>query len=633
MKKKLALLLAVLMLFCVLPLGARAAGAEADIACRITRVPLSPVQTQVLELLENALRARMDAVDVSEYHIKLDELIDVLNELLWEPEFFYYESSTFHYDYYTEEVTEVELLYLAEYGPSELAAFEEAVQAALSVLLPDMSELQKALVLHDYLTQHIAYDYASYMAGTVPEDSYNAYGALVKGTAVCEGYAKAYKVLLNRLGIDAIVVSSLSMNHGWNLVKLDGAWYHVDVTWDDPAPDTLGKANHTYFLLSDSAMLSRDSGSGSKHYAWDGDISCTDTTYDGAVVWSEAKQPLIFTDASTVWFMRSEGEGPFMTLKLVKRDWNSGTETVAATVRDYWPVWNKSSSYWLGAYSGLCSRGGMLYFNDSRHIYRFDPEVGTLSTVLDFDSGDGYIYGLAAADDGLRYLVSSSPDEQGSVRSLRADASGAPEPAPEPTPEPAPEPTPEPAPEPTPAPTPAPAPAENPFTDVSSWDYYYEAVLWAYAGNVTKGTSATEFSPEDSCTRGQVVTFLWRSAGCPEPVSEVNPFADVPEDAYYRDAVLWAVEKGITNGTGTDEATGKQVFSPGQTCSYAHILTFLYRAATGNLTSVGAWYDDALHWAKANELLTGTLVGRDQGRVNADCPRCDVVTYLWRNAA
>ena len=150
---------------------------------------------------------------------------------------------------------------------------------------------------------------------------------------------------------------------------------------------------------------------------------------------------------------------------------------------------------------------------------------------------------------------------------------------------------------------------------------------------MTKGTSATEFSPEDSCTRGQVVTFLWRSAGCPEPVSEFNPFADVPEDAYYRDAVLWAVEKGITNGTGTDEATGKQVFSPGQTCSYAHILTFLYRAATGNLTSVGAWYDDALHWAKANELLTGTLVGRDQGRVNADCPRCDVVTYLWRNAA
>ena len=348
MKKKLALLLAVLMLFCVLPLGARAAGAEADIACRITRVPLSPVQTQVLELLENALRARMDTVDVSEYHIKLDELIDVLNELLWEPEFFYYESSTFHYDYYTEEVTEVELFYLAEYGPSELAAFEEAVQAALSVLLPDMSELQKALVLHDYLTQHIAYDYNSYMAGTVPEDSYNAYGALVKGTAV---------------------------------VKLDGAWYHVDVTWDDPAPDTLGKANHTYFLLSDSAMLSRDSGSGSKHYAWDGDISCTDTTYDGAVVWSEAKQPLIFTDASTVWFMRSEGEGPFMTLKLVKRELNPLLPKQAhARI-----AWGTGDPYLTSRIMGVMAAALPVLFPKKSRKRELISEPDLMERQLDFD--------------------------------------------------------------------------------------------------------------------------------------------------------------------------------------------------------------------------------------------------------
>jgi hypothetical protein len=144
---------------------------------------------------------------------------------------------------------------------------------------------------------------------------------------------------------------------------------------------------------------------------------------------------------------------------------------------------------------------------------------------------------------------------------------------------------------------------------------------------VTKGTSTTSFSPESTCSRGQVVTFLWRAAGCPTPSAAVNPFADVAENAYYRDAVLWAVEKGITNGTGADS------FSPDATCKYAEILTFLYRAVTGNLTSVGAYYDDALRWAGDNGLLTGTLVGRDRGRVNAECPRCDVVTYLWRYAA
>ena len=110
-------------------------------------------------------------------------------------------------------------------------------------------------------------------------------------------------------------------------------------------------------------------------------------------------------------------------------------------------------------------------------------------------------------------------------------------------------------------------------------------------------------------------------------VGDEAGFTDVKESDYFYKAVLWAVEQGITNGTSAD------LFSPGQTCSYAHILTFLYRAVTGNLTSVGAWYDDAFRWARDNGLLTGTLVGRDQGRINAECPRCDVVTYLWRNAA
>ena len=620
MKKTISLLLAVLMLFCALPLGVQAAAPDA--AYRMTLIPLDSVQLQVLELLEAALRAGQERVELSEYHIRLDALVDVVNELNANPEFFYYEYARPYYNVETEEVQYVELVYREEYGAAELAALENAITKALASLLPGMDDLQKALVLHDWLTQHVAYDYINYLAGTVPEASYLAYGPLVMGVGVCEGYAKAYQLLLGRCGIDAVMVSSPSMNHGWNLVKLGGSWYHVDVTWDDPTPDTLGKANHSYFLLSDAAIRSRDSGSGDRHYGWDGSITCSDTTFDGEAFWTAANQPLIFSDASTVWFMRSRGEGTDQVLALTSRDWASGKETEACSSRDYWPVWGENA-YWIGAYSSVCSWGGWLFYNDSLHIYAYAPNDGTFLTAMTYTGGDGYIYGLAAAEDGLRYLVGKSPNEERTVHSFVPDV-------PELTPEPIPEPTPEPSPEPPPAPAPS---IDNPFTDVSSSDYYYDAVLWAYENNVTKGTSDTAFSPAATCTRGQVVTFLYRAAGEPEPASLDNPFGDVKETDYFYKAVLWAVEQGITNGTGVDEATGKQLFNPSQTCSYAHILTFLYRAVTGNLTSVGAWYDDAFHWARDNGLLDGTLVGRDQGRVNADCPRCDVVTYLWRNAS
>ena len=606
MKKRIAFLLALLLL-CALPLPARAASVGGD-ARRVVPFTLSEAQEQVLLLLEAAIRARQETLDVSGYRISVSELLDLLNELNRAPEFFYFETATATYDYYTEIVQEVRFFYYEGYGEGELAAFEAAVQKALTAVHPGMNDLQKALALHDWLTQHIAYDYADYMAGTAAEKAYTAYGALVEGKAVCEGYAKAYQLLLDRCGIDAVMVSSLAMNHGWNLVKLGDSWYHVDVTWDDPIPDAPGKADHSFFLLSDGAMRSRDSGSGALHYGWDGEIACNDVRYDGENLWSDRKQPLVFSDASTVWLLRSEGQGASQVLRLVRRDWSSASETAVYSIRDYWPVWN-SNAYWLGTYSGLCSWGGRIFFNDSLHIYAYDPAGGELITAFTYGGGDGYIYGLSASEEGLRYLVSRDPNEEGTVQLLALDA-----PDPEPAPEPAPE-------------------IANPFTDVFLWDYYYEAVLWAYENEVTRGTSADRFSPADSCSRGQVVTFLWRAAGCPAPSGSENPFADVAEDAYYRDAVLWAVEKGITNGAGTDAATGKPVFDPARPCSYAHILTFLYRAATGNLTSAGAYYEDALRWAGDNGLLADTLIGRDPGSIGADCPRCDVVTCLWRWAA
>jgi len=157
-----------------------------------------------------------------------------------------------------------------------------------------------------------------------------------------------------------------------------------------------------------------------------------------------------------------------------------------------------------------------------------------------------------------------------------------------------------------------------PFTDVKADDYFAVPVAWAYDTGVTTGTSATTFSPDMTCTRGQVVTFLWRAAGCPEPKTTKNPFKDVKESDYFYKAVLWAVESKITNGTSAKE------FSPEMTCSTAHILTFLFRAA-----GIGkdGWYEEAADWAAYNDLLLSTNL-----EVNPEtpCPRAAVVTFLYR---
>lgn len=171
----------------------------------------------------------------------------------------------------------------------------------------------------------------------------------------------------------------------------------------------------------------------------------------------------------------------------------------------------------------------------------------------------------------------------------------------------------------------------NPFADVSANSYYYNAVQWAVKNGTTGGTSATTFSPDAPCTRAQAVTFLWRAAGSPAPSSTEMPFADVPADAYYYNAVLWAVENGITGGT---SAT---TFSPDAPCSRGQIVAFLWRskqspkvAAENPFMDVNAadYYHDAVLWAAENGITGGT--GANTFSPNAPCTRAQIVTFLYR---
>ncbi|MBR3560282.1 MAG: leucine-rich repeat protein [Oscillospiraceae bacterium] len=162
------------------------------------------------------------------------------------------------------------------------------------------------------------------------------------------------------------------------------------------------------------------------------------------------------------------------------------------------------------------------------------------------------------------------------------------------------------------------------FLDVRETDYFADAVTWAKEKGVTLGKgAATRFAPRDSVSRGEAVTFLWRAMGQPEPTSAASPFTDVGASDFFCKPVLWAVENGITNGTG-DGTT----FSPNSPVTREQLAIFLYRAmGEPGKTGAGAYYDDALRWANGKSLLDGTEISF---RVGAPCPRCDVVTYLFR---
>ena len=169
------------------------------------------------------------------------------------------------------------------------------------------------------------------------------------------------------------------------------------------------------------------------------------------------------------------------------------------------------------------------------------------------------------------------------------------------------------------------------FVDVATGSYYEDAVDWAVENGITKGTDDTHFSPDGICTRAQAVTFLWRTAGSPKPETRAMPFTDVPVGSYYYDAVLWAVENGITKGTSETR------FSPDATCTRAQIVAFLWRSekspAAGSRNPFAdvkstAYYADAVLWAVKEDITKGTT--NTTFSPDADCSRAQIVTFLYR---
>jgi len=260
-----------------------------------------------------------------------------------------------------------------------------------------LTDVQKALLIHDRIILACEYDYQNYLNHTIPAESYTICGVLTNGTAVCQGYAETYRYLLEKVGIDSWICRSEQLNHAWNIVSIDGTIYHVDVTWDDPVWDVSGRVYHNHFLLS-SAEFSK------KHNASDYSTAPASTTYDSAF-WRNVNTAFQLINGN-IYYINQGQEA------LVSYDGSK-----ICTVTDTW--WAGDNRYWVGNYTKLVSDGTYLYYSLTDTVFQYDPVTG--STVqfytVSHNFGSNYaIYGLSCRDGKLICELNTSPNFDGNTK-------------------------------------------------------------------------------------------------------------------------------------------------------------------------------------------------------------------------
>ena len=342
------------------------------------------------------------------------------------------------------------------FGSSSL---EEATKKALAVVKPEMSDLEKALVLHDYIALNTEYDYQGYLNGNLPNSVFTIEGTLVEGKAVCQGYALAYQYLLNKVGIESKYVASSAMNHGWNLVKIFGRWYHVDVTWDDPVWDQLGQVKHQYFLLSDAGIM------GLKHYSWEVWDNGTETA-PAAV--SEVYNTYFWRNIDTgIWYYKEKMyymEISSTTVGQIKcQSIYDSSATVLATVDMKWPYVGMPNYYW-GNSSKTILYNGQFYYSGPDALYRINLDGSGNTKIADVRYTNQYVYGFAYSNGAFWIALHDSPNISTAESPMKITLGVEPtaKPKPKPTAKPKPKPTAKPKPKPTAKPKPKPTATPKP---------------------------------------------------------------------------------------------------------------------------------------------------------------------------
>lgn len=347
-------------------------------------------------------------IDISMYNLaNSDENREALSSIIHTdiPE-------AFHVDRIAVGYTSTKLMWIEPeyvYTAEEYRLMYAECQTAANELLagiennPALTDVEKALLLHDRIALLCEYDQINYENGTTPAESYTIYGVLAKGVAVCQGYSETYMYLLDKVGIESTICDSDELNHAWNIVYIDGVPYHVDVTWDDPVRpgrwNLKGEVRHDNFLVSSAELYAND------HDAYDYDTTPSDTRYDD-YFWqnSEAAFQLI---GDEIYYIDNVNE----TLNRY-----SDGEALCS-VDDVWKA--AANAFWPGNWARLASDGVHLYYSTADTIYEYDLVTEHTRQVLAPEMPtDAYysIYGFSYENGYLVYDISDTPNCDTSTR-------------------------------------------------------------------------------------------------------------------------------------------------------------------------------------------------------------------------
>lgn len=362
------------------------------------------------EYLYQKMLACETQIDLSSYQIPVNDWSNLVSGVINEHPELYFVKKNYSASH---NGTYVLSIFLAYDNTLDDAAVQKGIEDALSMIDDTMSDLEKAIILHDYLVVNCEYDKENLDLGTVPDVSHTIYGVFANRMAVCDGYALAYKYLLNRVGIECHMVTSKS--HAWNMIVLDGKYYQVDVTWDDPTWDRIGRVVHTYMFRSDAGF--------SDHEEWNVTVgsavvnyTATDTRFDSAF-WTECTSPLVI-QGNDCYYVASEGTVNKASLTDTK-DAGIAIQNIGS-----WTVWGSTLSSYKGAFSGLFEKDGRLFYNDKSSIYSISTDGTDKRIEFTADTTIGYIYGSAYCQGKVLYCLHQNPNLTARETVLTAELAG-----------------------------------------------------------------------------------------------------------------------------------------------------------------------------------------------------------------
>lgn len=368
-------------------------------------------EKEVQKVLLEAWDSFAESCDLSSYGLEASELITIyFGTLNTYPRYFYVKSSISYSRDEAGIVEEIDIEYKSEAGQL-LEGYDRVIANVVKNVDKSWSDMEKALYVNDYLARNCQYDAEA-------PNAHSSYGALVDKKAVCQGYALAFLELTRQLDVTCEMVTSKSVNHAWNMIKIGNSYYHVDVTWNDPLEDRLGRARHFYFMKSTEFFKSPPKdGSHYKENDWvvSGSVSASAASsvlYD-SYFWNDIDVGFDYVGDSWYGFNGTDA--------ICQYTWNGQAFSATAQVREIKEPWTTADGKlnYKKKYVGTGTYGGEYYYSDSTAIYKLDintKERETVFQLTDAQMKTGRIYAINMTPSGdIQYLFSATPNESGTV--------------------------------------------------------------------------------------------------------------------------------------------------------------------------------------------------------------------------